>query len=158
VSEADTIGKKVVDSIAGVPAFIARLAALRYMFPEFPEYMIWEIDSQSQGGKPGEGALIAGHVWCLEQNSCGHTAGKTAKLAAECLYLQVLRRLVEAIQPRIITSSLKPVSFKSIGAAKSAYRNYQQSSRLRPLVTRLPLKLCMTCRRWRKRVRKSLKI
>jgi hypothetical protein len=129
VSEADTIGKKVVDSIAGVPAFIARLAALRYMFPEFPEYMIWEIDSQSQGGKPGEGALMQVTFGALNKIPAATLPGKTAKLAAESSLLAGITAAGGGDTTEILTSAAIPIGFKSINAAKSAYR---QLSAIKP--------------------------
>jgi hypothetical protein len=57
VRQAETITEKAIDVVSGIAGFTAQIAALRKAFPGMHESVIWEVQSEINGGKPGEGAL-----------------------------------------------------------------------------------------------------
>ncbi len=65
VPEAETFGENIVDATANIVAMMAELAILRKILPAgTPEWMVWEIQNNLSGGKPGHGALM---YWTLAE-------------------------------------------------------------------------------------------
>lgn len=58
VTEPESVGEKIIDTVTGITGFIVQIALLKKFAPSMPEPIVWETVNLANGGKPGAGAAM----------------------------------------------------------------------------------------------------